>query len=71
MSSNQKVASSNSLVTNLNPRFMSSNSWVTSSNSRVMSSNRRVTSSSPRVRVSLNQWKLKQTAFYFLLEIKY
>ena len=47
---------------------MSSNSRVTSSNSRVMSSNRRVTSSNPRVR--LNQWKLKQTAFYFLLEIE-
>ena len=30
----------------------------------------RVTSSNPRVQESLNQWKLKQTAFKFILEIK-
>ena len=54
--SNPRVASSNLRVMSLNP-------CVTSSTSRIMSSN-------PWVRESLHQWKLKQTASKFLLEIK-
>ena len=61
---------SNSRLTCSNSRVTSSNSRGTSSNPRVMSSNPRVRSSNSRVRESLNQIKLKEAAFNFLLEIK-
>ena len=51
-----------------NPRITSSNTRDTSSNPQVTISNSEFTSLNPRVQESLIYWKLKYTAFKFLLE---
>ena len=70
MSSNPQVTSSDLWVTSSNQRVKSSKPRAKSSNLRVTSSNPCVTCSNSRFKGSLNQWKLKKTAFRFLLEIK-
>ena len=67
-SSNTRDTSSNLWDTSSNPQVTSSNPRVTNANPRVTSSNSEFTSLNPRVQESLIYWKLKYTAFKFLLE---
>ena len=65
---NPRITSSNTRDTSSNPQVTSSNPRVTNANPRVTSSNSELTSLNPRVQESLIYWKLKYTAFKFLLE---